>query len=220
MTLAPQVGHYSTRLGSEQVLTFNASSNLQIVIIEGLFEERNFLRKSVIDMARLLAAQGVGIVVPDLPGCGESLLDIGDVTLRDWQCAITDVTEMVFAESGRRPHISSFRGGALIDHAAKGASFWRFAPAGGAELLRSFRQVQRLRDPADNDGLAGHAVRSDMIADLERAAPQPPPGPYRECATRSAGSPLWRRAEPGDDPALVQILADDLTHWVETCAVA
>ena len=32
-----------------------------------------------------------------------------------------------------------------------------------------------------------------------------------------AGSPLWRRAEPDNDPALALALADDLADWVRRC---
>jgi hypothetical protein len=31
------------------------------------------------------------------------------------------------------------------------------------------------------------------------------------------GAPLWRRAEPGNDPALAALLADDIAAWVRAC---
>lgn len=31
------------------------------------------------------------------------------------------------------------------------------------------------------------------------------------------GTPLWRRAEPGNDPALAALLADDIAAWIATC---
>jgi len=33
-----------------------------------------------------------------------------------------------------------------------------------------------------------------------------------------AGPALWRRAEPGNDPALIEALGDDIAHWIATCA--
>ena len=32
------------------------------------------------------------------------------------------------------------------------------------------------------------------------------------------GTPLWRRAEPGNDPALAVLLADDIADWIARCA--
>ena len=34
---------------------------------------------------------------------------------------------------------------------------------------------------------------------------------------RIDAAPLWRRAEPGDDPTLVQRLADDIAGWIAAC---
>ena len=31
------------------------------------------------------------------------------------------------------------------------------------------------------------------------------------------GTPLWRRAEPDNDPALAAILADDIADWIAAC---
>jgi hypothetical protein len=31
------------------------------------------------------------------------------------------------------------------------------------------------------------------------------------------GIPLWRRAEPDNDPALAALLADDIADWIATC---
>ncbi|MCI1143823.1 hypothetical protein MOP88_18565 [Sphingomonas sp. WKB10] len=30
-------------------------------------------------------------------------------------------------------------------------------------------------------------------------------------------APLWRRAEPGDNPALAELLADDIAAWIAAC---
>jgi len=32
------------------------------------------------------------------------------------------------------------------------------------------------------------------------------------------GSPLWRRAEPDNDIAFAQTIADDIAQWIATCA--
>ncbi len=59
-----------------------------------------------------------------------------------------------------------------------------------------------------------------MIDELEAATPASLTGPSREAMFAFTSAPPWRRAEPGEDPALVEALADDLAHWVETCGAA
>lgn len=90
MTSTPEVGFYPTRTGQEQFLRFFPKSDIQIIIIEPLFEERNFLRRTVVELARALANVEMGCFIPDLPGCGESGWEIGDIRLSDWRTAVTD----------------------------------------------------------------------------------------------------------------------------------
>jgi hypothetical protein len=218
MTPNPEVGHYPTRTGDEQFLRFFSQSDLQIIIIEPLFEERNFLRRTVVEIARELASAGIGCLIPDLPGCGESRWDIDAVTLADWRTTIRDVSEWLGRESRRPPHIAALRGGSLLDDAAQGASWWRFAPATGADLLRPLRRAGRFS--GGETELAGYALSPEMLAELEKASPRLPSGSCRDYEYEAEGAPLWRRAEPGEDPALVAGIADDLTRWVRSCAAA
>ncbi|MGN6818136.1 MAG: hypothetical protein ACTHJR_05645, partial [Sphingomonas sp.] len=32
------------------------------------------------------------------------------------------------------------------------------------------------------------------------------------------GAPLWRQSEPGDNPALAELIADDIAEWIARCA--
>jgi hypothetical protein len=219
MTSALQTGRYATGRGEEQFLRFLPKNDIHIILIEPFFEERNFLRRTIVTLARSLARRDIGSLIPDLPGCGESMLDIGDVTFADWESAIGDVSNFLTDETGRKPHIASMRGGALLDRAADGASWWRFAPATGADILRPMHRAQQLSG-AEGEALAGYAIPPAMIREIERAVPEPPTGPLRECAVTTPGTPLWRRAEPGEDLALVEAMADDLADWVKTCAAA
>ena len=41
-----------------------------------------------------------------------------------------------------------------------------------------------------------------------------------EADAKVAGSPLWRRAEPGEDAALAAALAADLAAWTKQCAAS
>lgn len=216
MTALAETGWYNSRLGAEQYLRFLPQSRLQVFFIEPLFEERNFLRHTIAEVARALAEQGVGSFIPDLPGSGESRIALDHTSLSDWREALTDASQWLNDAAGGPPHIAAFRGGALLDDAAIGASWWRFAPATGIEILRPMRRAGLLT--GKDAMLAGYAIPPRMIADIEQASPQAVAGPLHECRAQSEGAPLWRRAEPGEDRDLVTTLADDLAQWVRSCA--
>ena len=136
MNPEPEIGLYQSRLGSEQFIRFCSNYNTQILLIEGFFEERNFLRHTVIGLGRALAARGLGCFIPDLPGSGESPIVLDNVTFQDWRDAVADSARWLAETSGCLPHIAAIRSGALLDDAATGASWWRFAPVDGSDLLR------------------------------------------------------------------------------------
>ena len=39
-----------------------------------------------------------------------------------------------------------------------------------------------------------------------------------EADAKLAGTPLWRRAEPGDDPELAAAMVADIAWWMSQCA--
>jgi hypothetical protein len=212
----PETGSYQSRFGDEQFIRFHSKSTVQILFIEPFFEERNFLRRTLIELARTLARKGIGSFIPDLPGTGESPVALNDVTFADWRDAVADASRWMGEMSGKAPHIAALRGGALIDDVAVGASRWRFAPVTGADLLRPMRRAASLI--GEEGSLASYPISSQMLAGIEQATPRAVAGPLRECQIQSGGAPLWRRAEPGEDLHLVAALADDIAHWIETCA--
>src|SRR3546814_3078943 len=67
-----------------------------------------------------------------LPGQNESLAPLADVDLERWQDALAEVVATIDGPA----IVASVRGGALIDHRAKAAAWWRLAPAGSASLDR------------------------------------------------------------------------------------
>lgn len=215
MSEHPETGSYQGRLGDEQFIRFHSKSAVQIFFIEPFFEERNFLRRTLIELARTLARKGIGSIIPDLPGTGESPVALNDVTFSDWRDAAADASRWIGEISGKPPHIAALRGGALIDDVAAGASWWRFAPVTGADLLRPMRRAANLI--GEEGSLASYPISSQMLAGIEQATPQAVAGHLRECHIQSEGAPLWRRAEPGEDPHLVAALADDIAQWIETC---
>jgi hypothetical protein len=208
---------YSWRGGEELWLRHGVRYPLQLIIIQPLFEEANRCRRLVAHVMRGLAANGIGSILPDLPGTGESPVDIANVTFSDWHEALSAV-----AESVQPIVIASLRGGALLDGGLTAKGHWRFAPETGARIVRDLKRTQL----SGGALYAGHAIHDEFLAALE-VAPTAPSAPLRtvrlesdagEADTKFAGSPLWRRAEPGDDPELAAALVADLTEWVTTCA--
>jgi pimeloyl-ACP methyl ester carboxylesterase len=215
MIPVPEFGRYPTHSGDEFCFTFKTKNAPQVLFIEPFFEERNFLRRTVTMVAGHIAEHGIGSVIPDLPGCGESLRTLTDVRLADWRHAIADASAWLRQQSDRPIHIVAFRSGALLDDAADGDFWWRFAPADGADLLRLMRRAASL---GDDKSLSGYDIDPELLNELEQSRIAPPPGPLRECVVGQRGAPLWRRAEPAEDPQLTQALADDLLAWIGRCA--
>jgi hypothetical protein len=208
---------YSWRCGDELWLRHGVTYPLQVIIIEPLFEEANRCRRLLISVMRGLAANGIGSVLPDLPGTGESRTDISTVVFSDWQAAMSAV-----AETLQPVVIASLRGGALLDGGLAAKGYWRFAPETGARIVRDLKRTQL----SGSTLYAGHAISDDFLAVLEGTPPalvsllrtvrlESDAG---EANAKIAGSPLWRRAEPGDDPELAAALVADLTEWVKQCA--
>jgi hypothetical protein len=215
---------YSWTGGTEGWFRTGSSHSLQILLISPLFEEANRCRRLIAGVVRGLDAFGIGAVVPDLPGTGESLTDISDVRLVHWQDALKCACTALLAE-GKPVAIASFRGGALLDGIEGTAGAWRFAPESGQRIVRDLRRT-RLTSEADAALYAGHALSDGFLAELEMM--ELPSGANcrtvrltsdrGDAALHVEGSPLWRRAEPGDDPALAASLARDLILWTKTCA--
>jgi len=174
----------------------------------------------MIGLARALGNREIGAVIGDLPGCGESLLGLDEVTIEDWREAIFRLGKDLTKDYGSPPHVASIRGGALIDHAATASSWWRFACASGQDLLRPLLRTQRISGAGNGNLFAGYPTSSRLIKELETATPEDVAGPFRECSVPVIGTPLWRRAEPDEDAALTGALADDLAQWIRTCAAA
>jgi hypothetical protein len=190
----------------------------QVLILEPLFEEANRTRQMLSSVMRSLDAAAVGSTIPSLSGTGESLTAIGSVTIADWQREVAQlVSERSFAL------VCSIRGGALLDQWAGSLPRWRFAPETSARIVRDLR---RTRSSGNSQLYAGHALTDEFLAGVEALAPVDA-SPLRTvrlatdaaaCDAQVEGTPLWRRAEPGDDPALSAALAHDILEWLNTCA--
>ena len=190
----------------------------QILILEPLFEEKNRTRRLIADIMRGLDGLQIGSTLPDLPGTGESLIDIADVRLDDWRSALSAAADLINPTT-----TVSFRGGALFDDHAPSA--WRFAPETGARIVRDLKRSQ-LASAAAVPLYAGHALSDTFLAELDLLAP-PSRDNLRivrlesdaaEADTKVVGTPLWRRAEPGDDAALANAIVADIASWMSQCA--
>ena len=205
-----------------------------ILIVPPLFEEANRTRRTLVLTMRALAAQGFAAILPDLPGQNESLVPLVDVDLNRWQDAVAEIV----AEIGGPVIVASFRGGALIDHEAEAAAWWRLAPVSGASLLRT---LMRSRVSADREAgltssleslqaeaktapllLAGNRLSPAMIAQLGASEAQAVE-PLRSIglgADGIVGTPLWLRAEPGEDAEMAEAIAADIAAWSATCGIS
>ncbi len=133
----------------------------------------------------------------------------------------------------------AIRSGALLDSAAQVTARYHLSPMTGADLRRelirarqaSARESGEAFDPASLDTatdpveLAGNLVSPTLLAQLSDATPSAERTRTVRLATEAKpadaklpGTPLWRRAEPDNDPAFAQAVADDIAQWIATCA--
>jgi hypothetical protein len=213
---------YRAGNSEELIQRVGADHAIQILILEPLFEEKNRTRRLIAQMMRLLDGEAIGTALPDLPGTGESMINVDALEFVDWLDAVQSVIEAV-----QPSVIASLRGGCLLDASVSPASRWRFAPETGVRVVRDLERM-RLTSGTDESVYGGHRLRQSFVEHIRSAPLQP----YPRCRTvrldtdalqadlKVSGTPLWRRAEPGEDAALAKHLADDLALWSRTCAAS
>jgi len=208
------IDHYDWAGGREAMLRFGPDSGPVVIAALPLFEEANRTRAFVVTILRLLAERGIAGALPDLPGQGESLLPTSSATLPGLRAG--------FAAACTRfdtPYAFAIRSGALLDTHAPVAGRCHLVPTTGAELVR---ELGRIRGQHDGNNYAGNVLSSDLLAAFEDAMPAAAHTVRLEGDARAAdvtlrGAPLWRRAEPDNDPALATLLAETIAGWVRTC---
>ena len=110
--------------------------------------------------------------------------------------------------------------------------------SGGREALlrdlhRAWRAVgnsgdlQAMMYGAGTVEIAGNVLSDDLLTSLITATPFDQPGIPRRVVRLASdpapadrhvdAAPLWRRSEPGDDPALAATLAADIADWIAAC---
>jgi hypothetical protein len=221
------IDHYDWAGGREQMLRFGPDDGPIVVVALPLFEEANRTRTFAVTLCRALAGHGIGSAIPDLPGQGESVVPTEQVRLNDLRVAFAAA-----AGSLERPADSvAIRSGALLDGEAAVTSRWHFAPQEGASLARDLARVRQAAGfTAEPEGdvieVAGNLLSRGLLAELQTPLPKGE-APLRTIRLESDpqpadrqidAAPLWRRTEPGNDPALAALLAKDIAQWITACA--
>lgn len=209
------IDHYDWAGGREAMFRFGPDTGPVVVAALPLFEEANRTRAFVVTILRALAERGIASVLPDLPGQGESLLPTSEIALANLQAAFAAAVRA----TGTRAYSLAVRSGALLDTHAILASRWHFAPQTGPELLR---ELNRMRQAGGGEDFGGTPLSSSFLTELDNAGLEMArtirlDSDPKEADARITGAPLWRRAEPDNDPALATLLADDIVAWTKAC---
>jgi hypothetical protein len=210
--------------GREAMLRLGPDAGPIVIAALPLFEEANRTRQFLVTILRELADHGIGSVLPDLPGTGESIVVTGEARLRDQRKAYTDLSQRL----GRNTYGISIRSGALFDTDAALAGRWQLSPQSGEDLLRELDRTRATSRsaPASETEYAGNTLSREMLADLHDAKPYAGARPLRvvrlesdprDADVKYAAPPLWRRSEPDNDITLASLLADDISHWIASC---
>ena len=211
------IADYAWRGGREAMLRLGPTTGRPLVIVPPLFEEANRMRRLLVEVMRALAAHDIATLLPDLPGMGDSCVATRDARIDDWRDAMKGVAATLPTPIAT----IAVRGGCLLD--AIGVERWRLAPVAGASLLRDMVRATALTAgtrPAELTAaarttatrLAGNLIDPSLYVALDAAEVE---GDAH--VAQLAGRP-WRRAEPGDDPAFVTAMVDDVVTWTKMCA--
>jgi pimeloyl-ACP methyl ester carboxylesterase len=184
-----------------------------LLVLPPLFEEMNRTRALLVQVMRLLAAEGWRCGLPDLPGTGESEAALETVEWRHWRDAAIAAAVRVEAVA-----CVSLRGGALLDEAVPRR--WRLAPAAGAALARDLERTGLVGAAG-----GGYAASPGLLDALRAAAPAEGEARTVRLASdpapadaRIEAAPLWRRSEPTASPELAAAMARDISAWIGPCA--
>ncbi|NBC36064.1 hypothetical protein GTZ99_05775 [Novosphingobium sp. FSY-8] len=188
----------------------------QVLVIPALFDEANRMRRLSVEVMRRLSASGVGAVLPEIPGLGDSLADLTRQTPGDWRLAMLGAARHFGAT-----HVLAIRGGALI--APDGLPGWRYAPVTGASQMRQMLRarivaarelgVEEKQDSLMAQGreagleLVGYRLGAEFVAEFPGLVVNAD-SPMRDIAPDLVPTPgLWLRAEPGENAAQADALA-------------
>lgn len=202
--------------GSEEMaIGFGSqSAGPRLLVLPAWFDESNKLRHLTIETMRALEQLGVASVLPDLPGCNESLALLSGQDLATWRAAATAAAGQLGCT-----HLLAIRAAANIAPDLPG---WAYAPLAGKSVLRALLRGRLIaaREAGQDESsetllergrshgleLAGYHLGASLVAGLAAAdLPESALAPVAPADLGGAG--LWLRAEPGHDPAQAEALA-------------
>jgi len=85
-----------------------------VLVIPPLLDELNQSRRTLHLLGQALAARGIGCLLPDLYGTGDSEGDIGDATWDTWIADLNCVHVWLLGQGAVRVDLLALRGGALL----------------------------------------------------------------------------------------------------------
>lgn len=202
--------------GEELCIGFDRGRPVRVLVLPAWFDEANKLRRCTLELMRRLDNAGIDSLLPDMPGCNESLVPLSDQTLEGWRMAA-----LAAAEALRATHVLAIRSGALL--APEGFPGWHYAAQNGPKLLRGMLRArvlssreggitetsEGLMDEGRDRGLTlgGWTIGPALLRALESAEPALAPGQSDIAQSLIGGPGLWLRAEPGEDPGQAERLA-------------
>ncbi len=200
----------------EIALAFDQARDVRVLVLPALFEEANKLRRTTVEIMHRLDLAGFDTILPDLPGCNESLAPLADQSLDIWREAA-----LIAAQKFKATHCFAIRAGALI--APANLPGWLYAPCAGRSQLRSMLRAKGIAAkeaglPHDSAALDQQAKQSgitlagwELGAQLYRQLCEAKPdldGAHIEIKQNMIGGPgIWLRAEPDEDPQQTDAIA-------------
>jgi hypothetical protein len=202
--------------GEELLLAFDRGRDVRVLVCPAWFDEANKLRRFTVEVMRRLDRAGIDSLLPDLPGCNESLAPSRNQTLAGWRAAMAEAGVVLGAT-----HVLAIRAGALV--APSGLPGWHYAAQSGPKLLRGMFRArtiaareagisetsEQLMAIGRSEGLmlGGWDIGPAMFRELETAEPSLAPGQSDLAQSAICGPGLWLRAEPAEDAAQADRLA-------------
>jgi len=201
--------------GSDELaIAFGDAGPQRLLVLPAWFDEGNKLRHVTVEAMRALEQLGVASVMPDLPGCNESLAPLGHQELASWRLAAAEAARQLGCT-----HVLAVRAATNIAPDLPG---WAWAPLAGKSALRALLRARVIAakeagttetsgtlletGKAEGLDLAGYRLGAAMIAGLAEA--ERPATALTPIAQSDLGGPgLWLRAEPEHDAEQADALA-------------
>lgn len=203
--------------GAEELCVgFDRDRAVRVLVLPAWFDEANKLRRFTLEVMRRLDKAGIDTLLPDLPGCNESLVPLADQTLEGWREAA-----IAAGSALRATHVLAIRNGALL--VPNNLPGWHYAAQSGPKLLRGMLRARMLaareagiaetteglttRGRDEGLTLGGWNIGPALFRALENAEPTLAPDQSEITQSALGGPGLWLRAEPGEDGVQADRLA-------------